>query len=84
MPCFRQENDPRAMGLHQAHKLLSGPDDVHGRDGDSEAEVDSSSSLMDDIPEEEFQADDARLRSHVVHEVDTEDRLDEEEANRLR
>ncbi|XBI22771.1 hypothetical protein VPH35_063755 [Triticum aestivum] len=41
------------------------------------------SSLMDDIPEEEFQADDARLRSHVVHEVDTEDRLDEEEANRL-
>ncbi|VAH69832.1 unnamed protein product [Triticum turgidum subsp. durum] len=28
-------------------------------------------------------ADDARLRSHIVHEVDTEDRLDEEEANRL-
>ena len=28
---------------------------------------------MDDIPEEEFQADDARLRSHIVHEVDTED-----------
>ncbi|VAH85986.1 unnamed protein product [Triticum turgidum subsp. durum] len=29
------------------------------------------------------QADDARLRSHIVHEVDTEDRLDEEEANRI-
>ena len=38
---------------------------------------------MDDIPEEEFQADDARLRSHIVDEVDTDDRLDEEEANRL-
>ncbi|KAF7033686.1 hypothetical protein CFC21_044773 [Triticum aestivum] len=38
---------------------------------------------MDDIPEEEFQADDARLRSHIVDEVDTDDRLDEEEANRI-
>ncbi|VAH85984.1 unnamed protein product [Triticum turgidum subsp. durum] len=71
------------MTSTQAHKLLSGPDDAQRRDGDSEAEVDSSSSLMDDITEEDFQADDARLRSHIVHEVDTEDRLDEEEANRI-
>ena len=81
-PYFYDDELRAALVEYQVHKFLSRPDDVHGRDGDS-GEVDSSSSLMDDIPEEEFEADDARLRSHIVHEVDTEDRLDEEEANRL-
>ncbi|VAH69828.1 unnamed protein product [Triticum turgidum subsp. durum] len=81
-PYFYDDELRAALVEYQVHKFLSRPEDVHGRDGDS-GEVDSSSSLMDDIPEEEFEADDARLRSHIVHEVDTEDRLDEEEANRL-
>uniref|UniRef100_A0A8R7U2R3 Uncharacterized protein n=1 Tax=Triticum urartu TaxID=4572 RepID=A0A8R7U2R3_TRIUA len=81
-PYFYDDQLRAALVEYQVHKFSSRPEDVHGRDGDS-GEVDSSSSLMDDIPEEEFEADDARLRSHIVHEVDTEDRLDEEEANRL-
>ncbi|XP_048566347.1 uncharacterized protein LOC125546228 [Triticum urartu] len=81
-PYFYDDELRAALVEYQVHKFLSRPEDVHGRDGDS-GEVDSSSSLMDDIPEEEFEVDDARLRSHIVHEVDTEDRLDEEEANRL-
>ncbi|KAF7040625.1 hypothetical protein CFC21_050519 [Triticum aestivum] len=81
-PYFYDDQLRAALVEYQVHKFLSRPEDVHGRDGDS-GQVDSSSSLMDDIPEEEFQADDARLRSHIVHEVDTEDILDEDEANRL-
>ncbi|XP_044338032.1 uncharacterized protein [Triticum aestivum] len=71
-----------ALVEYQAHKLLSRPDDVHGRDGDS-GEVDSSSSLMDDITEEEFSRDREVLSSRR-HEIDhTEAELEEEEADRL-
>ncbi|KAM3355076.1 hypothetical protein ACQJBY_025700 [Aegilops geniculata] len=76
-PYFYDDQLRAALVEYQVHNFSSRPEDVHGRDGDS------SSSLMDDITEEEFQADDARLRSHIVHQVDTEDRLDEDEANRL-
>ncbi|XP_037410615.1 uncharacterized protein LOC119273613 [Triticum dicoccoides] len=82
-PYFYDDELRAALVEYQVHKFSSRPEDVHGRDDGDSGEVDSSSSLMDDITEEDFQADDARLRSHIVHEVDTEDRLDEEEANRL-
>ncbi|EMS54887.1 hypothetical protein TRIUR3_24124 [Triticum urartu] len=71
-----------ALVEYQAHKLLSRPDDVHGRDGDS-GEVDSPSSLMDDITEEEFSRD-LEVLSSRRHEIDhTEAELEEEEADRL-
>ncbi|XP_037417076.1 uncharacterized protein LOC119280275 [Triticum dicoccoides] len=81
-PYFYDDELRAALVEYQVHKFFSRPEDVHGRDGGS-GELDSSSSLMDDITDEDFQADDARLRSHIVDEVDTEDRLHEEEANRI-
>uniref|UniRef100_A0A453GTE3 Uncharacterized protein n=1 Tax=Aegilops tauschii subsp. strangulata TaxID=200361 RepID=A0A453GTE3_AEGTS len=71
-----------ALVEYQAHKLLRRPDDAQGRDGDY-GEVDSSSSLMDDITEEEFSRDREVLSSRR-HEIDhTEAELDEEEADSL-
>ncbi|KAF7033692.1 hypothetical protein CFC21_044779 [Triticum aestivum] len=82
-PYFYDDELRAALVQYQAHKLLSGPDDVHGRDGDSEAEVDSSSSLMDDITEEEFVKYSEELKARSSAEIDTDTRLNQEQFNRL-
>ncbi|KAI5003488.1 hypothetical protein ZWY2020_030648 [Hordeum vulgare] len=76
---FFYDDEVRLLVEYQVHNFML--DRRPGRGGDS-GEFDSTS-VMDDISEEDFQAMNARLRSRI-HEIDeTEDRLDGEELDML-